>query len=85
MKIATTTGDFDFYCQTDEQKIRELHRAGFRYIDYSFYSFTPDCAFMQDNWKDEVKRIQDLADSLGMKFVQAHSQGGNPLKEMRSL
>lgn len=81
MKIATTTGDFDFYCQTDEQKIRELHRAGFRYIDYSFYSFTPDCAFMQDNWKDEVKRIQDLADSLGMKFVQAHSQGGNPLSD----
>jgi hypothetical protein len=33
MKIATTTGDFSRFCQTDEEKIRELHRAGFRYID----------------------------------------------------
>ena len=28
MKIATTTGDFAFYCKTDEEKIKELHRAG---------------------------------------------------------
>ena len=81
MKIATTTGDFGFYCNNDSDRIRELHRAGFRYIDLSMYSFTPDSPYMGDNWKDEVKKIKDLADELGMKFVQAHSQGGNPLKE----
>ena len=81
MKIATTTGDFGFYCNTDEERIRELHRAGFRYIDLSMYSFTPNCDYMQDNWREAVHRIKNLADELGMKFVQAHSQGGNPLSE----
>ena len=79
MKIATTTGDFHFYCNNDSDRIRELHRAGFRYIDLSMYSFTPNSAYMQDNWRDEVQKIKDLADELGMEFVQAHSQGGNPL------
>ena len=81
MKIATTTGDFHLYCKNDEERIRELHRAGFRYIDLSMYSFKPSSALMQDNWMDEVKRIKCVADELGMQFVQAHSQGGNPLSE----
>ena len=79
MKIATTTGDFGFYCKTNEERIRELHRAGFRYIDLSMYGFTPECVYMQDNWREAVYKIKNLADELGMKFVQAHSQGGNSL------
>ena len=81
MKIATTTGDFDFCCQTDEEKIRELHRAGFRYIDLSLYSLTEDCAYMGAHWQDAVQRIKAVAEELGMQFVQAHSQGGNPLSD----
>ena len=81
MKIATTTGDFGFYCQTDADRIRELHRAGFRYIDLSMYSFKPSSPYMQDNWREAVKELKDLAAELGMTFVQAHSQGGNPLSE----
>jgi len=81
MKIATTTGDFAYYCATDEERIRELHRAGFRYIDLNMYSFKPDCVYMQDNWREHVQKIKDLADELGMTFVQAHSQWGNPLWE----
>ena len=81
MKIATTTGDFDFCCQTDEEKIRELHRAGFRYIDFSLYSLTEDCAYMGEHWQDAVQRIKAVAEELGMQFVQAHSQGGNPLSD----
>ena len=61
MKIATTTGDFKAFCKNDEEIIRELHRAGFRYIDFSMYSFTPDCVYMQDGWRDEVKKIKDVA------------------------
>ena len=81
MKIATTTEDFGFYCSSDEERIRELHRAGFRYIDLNMYSFTPECEYMQENWRSSVQRIKSLADELGMQFVQAHSQGGNPLSE----
>lgn len=83
MKIATTTGDFDFYLDNDEARIRELHRAGFRYIDLSMYRVAPGSVYMRDGWRDEVKRLKELADGLGMKFVQAHSPGGNPLSEDR--
>jgi len=81
MKIATTTVDFARYCKSDAERIRELHRAGFRYIDLSMYSFTPDCVYMQENWKEAVEQIRNLADELGMTFVQAHSHGGNPLSD----
>ena len=81
MKIATTTLDFGSFCNTDVERIRELHRAGFRYIDLSMYEFTPDSVYMQDNWKDEVCKIKNAADELGMTFVQAHSQGGNPISD----
>ena len=81
MKIATTTEDFWPYCHSDEEYIRELHRAGFCYIDLSMYSFKPDCVYMQEEWRDAVKKLISVADQLGMQFVQAHSQGGNPLSE----
>ena len=81
MKIANTTSDFSFYCATDEERIVELHRAGFRYIDLNMYSFTPDCVYMQENWREEVSKLKELANALGVKFVQAHSQGGNPLSD----
>ena len=81
MKIATTTGDFGFYCSSDEERIRELHRAGFRYIDLSMYVFKPDSPYMGEGWREEVLRLRECAEGLGMKFVQAHSQGGNPLSD----
>jgi len=81
MKIATSTGDFFAFCQTNEEKIRELHKAGFRYIDLDMYRFTEDSPYMQNGWREEALKLRSLADSLGMKFVQAHSQGGNPLSK----
>lgn len=61
MKIATTTGDFGFYCHTDAERIRELHRAGFRYIDFNMYSFKPDSVYMQNGWKDAVQKLSVTA------------------------
>lgn len=81
MKIANTTGGFGFYCKTNEERIRELHRAGFRYIDLNMYGFPPTSVYMQDGWQTEVARLKDVADELGMQFVQAHSPSGNPLWE----
>ena len=79
MKIATTTADFERFCSTDAERIRELHRAGFRYIDLSMYRFRSGSPYMRDGWRDEVRELRALAEELGMTFVQAHSQGGNPL------
>ena len=81
MKIATTTGDFNRFCETDIEKITELHRAGFKCIDLNMYTFTPDCAYMQDGWRNEVEKLKTKADKLGLEFVQAHSQGGNSLSD----
>ena len=79
MKIATTSSDFGRYCTNDSDRIRELHRAGFRYIDLSMYSLSPASPLMQDNWMEEVKRLQETASALGMQFVQAHAPGTNYL------
>jgi sugar phosphate isomerase/epimerase len=84
MKIATTTVDFDSFCGTDAERLRELHRAGFRYVDLSMYSLTSRSLYMCDGWRDEVLKLRELASELGMTFVQAHSQGGNPLSEDRA-
>lgn len=81
MKIATTTEDFAFYCKTDAERIRELHRAGFRYIDLSMYKFSPASPYMGEWWREEALSLAALAEELGVRFVQAHSQGGNPLSE----
>lgn len=79
MKIATTTGDFSHYFPNDIDRIRALNKAGFQYVDLDMYSFTPDCPYMKDDWKRAVAALKNEADKLGMEFVQAHSQGGNPL------
>ena len=80
MKIATTTGDFGKYLTTNAERIRELHLAGFRYIDLSMYSIPEtNRTFGGENFREETERLKKLAEELGMKFVQAHSPGGNPL------
>lgn len=81
MRLATTTADFGRYCSNDIERIRELHRAGFRYIDLSMYDFTKESVYMGNEWREAVAALQREADSLGMKFVQAHSQGGNSLRD----
>ena len=85
-KIATTTGDLKgrggYYL--DEKVIRGLHEAGFKYIDLSMYSFARNDVYLSDNWRGEVLKLKAVADELGMEFVQAHSQGGNPLSARES-
>jgi sugar phosphate isomerase/epimerase len=84
LRIATTTSDFGVNCETDEERIYELYQAGFRNIDLSMYSFEEDSVYVQDNWQDTVENLKAQAVELGMQFVQAHSQGGNPLSEEES-
>ena len=82
MKLCTTTGDFSLHCKTDEEKITEIAHAGFKYIDLSMYG-DETRAYMHDNWKEDIKRLKGLADSLGVKFVQAHSPAFETLETLR--
>ena len=89
MKLATTTGDFvgnydtgsygTGYLNDDKAILDLLYESGFRYVDLSMYSFTMDCDYMQDDWRDKIAELKAYAESKGMTFVQAHSQGGNAL------
>lgn len=80
MKLATTTGDFDKYCKTYGERIKHLYEAGFRYIDLSLYTaYEEDELLVSSDWKKNAEKLKALADELGMKFVQAHAPGGNPM------
>ena len=81
MKIATTTGDFARYYSADIDRLRALHAAGFRYVDLNMYSFKTRSVYMGTEWREAALALKNEAEKLGMTFVQAHSQGGNPLSE----
>lgn len=72
MKLCTTTKDFAYYYSNDEDRIRELHRAGFKYVDYSMIS-NETAAYMHSGWRDDAKRLKEFADNLGVTFLQMHS------------
>ena len=79
MKLATTTSDFCRYLSNDLDKVKELHRAGFKYIDIDM-CFREDSVYMCDDWKREADKLINLAKELGVVFVQAHAPSHiNPL------
>lgn len=82
MKIATTTGDFERFCPKMEDRIRHIAEAGFRYIDLNLYrEAAPNSVTLSENWRESVESWRKTADDLGVKFVQCHSAGGNPLNK----
>lgn len=83
MRIASTTGDFRTIPNDDHlERVRHVAKAGFKYIDLSFYNIDKDNSpFMLDDWKDYVQQLIDLGNALGIKYVQAHLPNCNPLNE----
>ena len=83
LTIVTTTGDFPGAgkgnLEQDKAVLQSLKDAGFRYLDLSMYGFTATSDYMQADWETKVAELKSYAASLGLTFVQAHSQGGNPL------
>lgn len=81
MKLCTTTGDFSLYAKDDFEKVLEISRAGFKYVDFSMYG-NEASAYMNDDWRETIKKLKDYAESLGVKFVQAHSPGFETLETL---
>lgn len=80
MKLATTTGDFDRYLKTYQERIDAVAEAGFKYLDLSLYVIHKDDELLiSDHWQDNAKRILENTKAKGLEFVQAHSPGGNPV------
>lgn len=74
MKISTMTSDFSRFCNTFEDNIDHMYKAGFRYIDINLCSVKKeDPLLISANWKDNAKRLREYAEEKGMRFVQAHA------------
>ena len=82
MKLATTTGDFLQYTDSQAVALEHIRRAGFRYADYNFggdYNMRNGVYSGDfDRYTDEIARA---ADGLGIKLVQAHAPMGKPLED----
>lgn len=86
MKLSTTTGDFDRFLKTYQEKINCVCEAGFKYIDLSMYKIEEeDELLMSDEWFDNAKRILENTQRKGAEFVQAHAPGGNPISEDKPM
>lgn len=78
MKLATTTCDFDLFCDSYIDRIKNVNEAGFKYIDLSLYTIDEnDPLFYGDNYREETKKIKAFAEEIGVTFVQAHSPSTN--------
>ena len=70
MRISTMTSDYDRFCDTLEEKIDHIHRAGFRYIDINLYDIKKDDPLLVSaNWQDNAKRLREYAESKGMSLT----------------
>ncbi len=78
MKLATTTEDFTRFSCSICDSLTYIAEAGFRYVDLNQYVPKLYPELFGDNWKNEVKKIKEQAESLGLTFVQSHSPGMNP-------
>ena len=85
MKIASTTGDFRPLPTEDHVgRVRHVARAGFQYIDLSFYDIDKKTSpFMTDERADCICRLQSCAEELCVRYVQAHLPNCNPLDDGR--
>lgn len=82
MKLTNTTEEFQKFYDNDVDRTRALFEQGFKNIDISFYTEHIDNAIYQgDDWKQKAYELLNFGNQNGIKFVQAHLPGGNPLDE----
>lgn len=80
MKLATTTGDYSAYTDSQEVALTHIRNAGFKYADYNFGSdHSLKNGVYSNNYKGYFEKISDTCEKLGIKLVQAHAPMGKPL------
>ena len=80
MKLATTTGDFSAYTNSQAKALAYIRQAGFRYADYGFsVDYRRRDGIYSERFDNYVNEIQEATDALGIRLVQAHAPLGRPL------
>ena len=82
MRLATTTGDRWGYTHSQAESMKYIREAGFRYMDYNFGSdYSNRSGVYGEDPLRYYEQINECAQRLGVKLVQAHSPMGKPLAE----
>ncbi len=82
MKLATKTGDFHGYTNSQSESLRYIREAGFHYADYSFdLDYRLRSGVYGEDHEAYFDSINQAADRLGIRLVQAHSPMGSPLAD----
>lgn len=80
MKLATTTGDYFKYTNSQKFALEHIRKAGFKYADYNFcLDCSQNSGVFSENYKEYIESINNLNDKLDLKLVQAHAPMGKPL------
>ena len=80
MKLATTTGDFGGYTNSQIQALSYVRAAGFHYADYSFgMDYKHRNGVYSENFEAYFAAVNQAAEEIGIRLVQAHSPLGTPL------
>jgi len=86
MKLATTTGDYAAYTDSQAEALEHIHRAGFRYADYNFgVDYKRRSGVYVPDFEAYIHSICEAADRIGITLVQAHAPMGRPLLDDGSL
>lgn len=80
MKLATTTGDFGGYTNSQIEALRYVRQAGFLYADYSFgMDYKHRNGVYSKDYPAYFEAVNAAAQEIGIKLIQAHSPLGTPL------
>ncbi len=82
MKLATTTGDFYNYTQSQAESLNYIRHAGFLYADYNFGGdYRNRTGVYESNYKTYMSEINRTCEAIGIQLVQAHSPMGRPIEK----
>ncbi len=80
MKLSQTNGALWKYCDNVYDTLAILKRAGFQYVDLSFWSrFTPGSDYFTRDLDEIAAEYRDALDKLGLVPVQSHEPFGNSM------
>lgn len=82
MKLATTTGDFGGYCDSQSEALKHIRAAGFRYADYNFgIDLSRQNGVYGEDFAAYTEALASDCERIGIRLVQSHAPMGKPLAD----
>ena len=82
MKLATTTGDFGGYTNSQIEALRYIREAGFLYADYNFgMDYKHRNGVYSERYEEYFAQVNTATAEIGIELIQAHAPMGTPLND----